>query len=71
MLTLAYLEERAKRGNGAGFDRILARVPDVPPVPGDEIEGETSARTTNKRLRPSAGAKRNGGPKPKTRARRG
>lgn len=28
---------RAKRGNLADFDRILDRVPDVPPVPGDEL----------------------------------
>ena len=27
---------RAKRANLAEFDRILARVPDVPPQPGDE-----------------------------------
>ena len=27
---------RAKRGNLETFDRILARVPDVPPLPGDE-----------------------------------
>ena len=28
---------RAKRGNLAEFDRILARVPGVPPQPGDEL----------------------------------
>jgi hypothetical protein len=28
---------RAKRGNLADFDRILARVPDIPPCPGDEL----------------------------------
>jgi predicted transcriptional regulator len=71
MLTLAYLEERAKRGNRAAFDRILARVPDVAPMPGDEIEGEISAKRPNKRLHPPAGAKRKAGPKPRTRARRG
>ena len=37
MLTLAFLEERAKRGDPAAFDRILARVPDVPPLLGDEL----------------------------------
>ncbi len=28
---------RAQRANPADFDRILDRVPDVPPVPGDEL----------------------------------
>ncbi len=28
---------RAKRANLAEFDRILSRVPDVPPPPGDEL----------------------------------
>ena len=28
---------RAKRANLADFDRILAKVPDVPPMPGDEL----------------------------------
>jgi hypothetical protein len=40
LLTVAYLAERAKRGDRSAFDRILARVPRVPPVPGDEIEPE-------------------------------
>jgi hypothetical protein len=30
------VEERASRGSWEDFDRIAARVPDVPPVPGDE-----------------------------------
>lgn len=30
------VEERATRGNWEDFDRIMARVPDAPPVPGDE-----------------------------------
>jgi uncharacterized protein (DUF1778 family) len=69
MLTLAYLEERAKRGDRAVFDRILARVPDVPPAPGDEIDAGKPAKRSN-RLRPPAGAKRKSGAKPKARARR-
>lgn len=44
LLTEEYLEERARRADPAAFDRILARVPDVPPLPGDELlhvlEGE-------------------------------
>lgn len=37
LLTVDYLEERGRRGNAALFDRILARVPDVPPTAGDEL----------------------------------
>lgn len=36
-LTIEYLEERARRANPALFDRLLNRVPDVPPVTGDEL----------------------------------
>ncbi len=28
---------RAKRADLANFDRIMSRVPDVPPIPGDEL----------------------------------
>ncbi|HEV7404999.1 MAG TPA: toxin-antitoxin system HicB family antitoxin [Chthoniobacteraceae bacterium] len=30
------VEERAAKGSWEDFDRIMARVPNVPPVPGDE-----------------------------------
>ncbi len=30
------VEDRAMRGKWEDFDRIMARVPDRPPVPGDE-----------------------------------
>jgi len=30
------VEQRARRGNLSDLDEILAAVPDVPPVPGDE-----------------------------------
>ncbi len=33
----ATVEDRASRGNWEEFDRIMARVPDVPPMPGDEL----------------------------------
>ena len=36
LLTEDYLTERAQRADPAAVDRILARVPDVPPVPRDE-----------------------------------
>ena len=31
------VETRAKRANLEAFDRIMAKVPDVPPMPGDEL----------------------------------
>jgi hypothetical protein len=31
------IEARAKRANLAEFDRIMAKVPNVPPMPGDEL----------------------------------
>ena len=31
------VETRAKRANLAAFDRIMSKVPDVPPVSGDEL----------------------------------
>ncbi len=31
------IETRARRGNLETFDRVMAKVPDVPPLPGDEI----------------------------------
>ena len=37
LLTVAYLEERAQHGSTRLFDRVLARVRDVPPVAGDEL----------------------------------
>jgi hypothetical protein len=37
LLTVDYLTERGRRGSTALFDRVLARVPDVPPMPGDEL----------------------------------
>lgn len=35
--TSAFFEERARRADLNAFDRILADVPDNPPLPGDEI----------------------------------
>ena len=33
---LEYLETRAARGSREAYDRVLSKVPAVPPVPGDE-----------------------------------
>jgi hypothetical protein len=37
LMTEDYLEERAKRGDRARFEAILAKVKDRPPDPGDEL----------------------------------
>jgi len=37
LLTVEYLEKRGRRGDPKLVDRILSKVPDVPPVPGDEL----------------------------------
>jgi hypothetical protein len=34
---LAYLKKRAEGANWEEFQRILDKVPDVPPIPGDEL----------------------------------
>ena len=36
LLTGDYLHERARRGSRSRFERVLAKVPDVAPAPGDE-----------------------------------
>ena len=38
LMTLDYLEARAKRGNREKFEAILAKVPSVEPEPGDRLE---------------------------------
>ncbi len=63
LLTLEYLEERAKRGNRATFERALAKIPDRPPLPGDELP---EAVEPNQRLQP---AKARRGPARKRRSR--
>lgn len=37
LMTETYLKERAARGSRKHFERIMARVPNVPPVAGDEL----------------------------------
>jgi len=43
VLTLDYLERRAKRGSREAFDRILAKVPDRDPLEHDRIVAEQDA----------------------------
>jgi hypothetical protein len=64
LLTVDYLKERGRRGDARLFDRILARVADVPPIPGDELP--PPIRQPNKRLQPSKARR----PAPATRRRR-
>lgn len=49
LLTVEYLEERGRRGDPKLVDRMLGRVPDVPPDPGDELPRRTRQP---KRLQP-------------------
>ena len=47
LLTVEYIEERGRRADPKLFDRLLSRVPDVEPLPGDELPptSHASART--------------------------
>lgn len=56
LLTVDYLEERGRRGSAKLFDAVLARVPDVPPVVGDELPERR--RQANKALQPTRRAPR-------------
>ena len=37
LMTEQYLEERARRGSRERFRAVLARIPDVPPLPEDAL----------------------------------
>jgi predicted transcriptional regulator len=43
--TVDYLRHRAERANMKDFDRLLARVPDCDPDPGDELPPKHRRRT--------------------------
>lgn len=56
LLTVDYLKERAERADDKILDRMLKRVPDVPPIRGDELlETLPSAgkRTARRAAKPS------------------
>ena len=40
LLTVDYLEQRARRADPDILRRLLSRVPDVPPLPGDELPAD-------------------------------
>ena len=65
LLTLDYLAERAQRGSRATFDRVLAKIPARPPLPGDELP---EAVEPNKRLQPPK-ARTGAAPKRRSRSR--
>jgi hypothetical protein len=69
LLTVDYLEERGRRGDARLFDRVLARVPDVPPVRGDELA--PAKGQANKALQPTSRAPRRVRSRRKSRAARG
>ena len=43
LLTVDYLEQRARRADPDLFARLLSRVPDVPPLPGDALPTEAQS----------------------------
>lgn len=65
LLTLDYLAERAQGGSRAAFDRVLAKIPTRPPLPGDEIP---KAVEPSKRLQPTK-ARKGAAPKRGSRSR--
>lgn len=69
ILTVEYLEARARRGRVRLFDRVLARVPDVPPVSGDELP--RTSRQANHALQPSSRSARKRKPRRRARTVRG
>jgi hypothetical protein len=69
LLTVKYLEDRARRASPRLFDRILSRVPDVEPLPGDErpsAEGQA-----DRPRQPTSRARRKARSKARSRAARG
>ena len=68
LLTVEYLEERARRADPKLVDRILSRVPDVPPDPGDELPRRNSQPKT---LQPTSRVKRKARSRKSSRVARG
>ena len=56
LLTVDYLEARGRRADPKLFDRILSRVPDVAPDPGDELPPRGAQ--PNQRLQPTKARRR-------------
>ena len=54
--TIDSLKERGARGNRKAFEKVLSRVPDVPPMKGDELMPEE--KRPNNRVRRTRSARR-------------
>jgi hypothetical protein len=59
LLTEQYLAERAARADRSKFEAVLSRIPDVPPMPGDELPstGRTKRRKPANRALQRTGRK--------------
>lgn len=59
LLTVAYLEDRGRQADPKLLDRLLRRVPDVPPLAGDELpeRGRPIKRLQPPKARPSTRSK--------------
>lgn len=55
LLTVEYLEKRGRRADPTVIDRILERVPDVLPMPGDELSTQRR-QPNNKAMQPTRSA---------------
>ena len=53
-----YLKERARKGSRAKFERVLAKVRDVPPLAGDEPDKAPVERKGRRPLRRWKGRRR-------------
>lgn len=69
LLTVEYLAERGRRADSKLVDRILSRVPDVPPEPGDELPERSTQ--SNRRMQPTTARYRKGERQRARRRRRG
>ncbi|MGK3966820.1 toxin-antitoxin system HicB family antitoxin [Sorangium sp. So ce118] len=49
IMTEEYLHERGRRASAEMFDAVLAKIPDAPPVQGDEIPEGYRKRTKKRR----------------------
>ena len=66
LLTLDYLEQRAGRADATLFDRVLRRVPDAAPAPGDHL----SAKDRPPKKPRTSAARRKAKPRPRSAAAR-
>ena len=63
LLTVDYLETRARRADTKLLDRLLKRAPDVPPIPGDELPYRQLNKTSRAASRLRRKSKRSKNPR--------